>query len=104
MVKAENTSATPTKEKPAKKPLTVTKAVVDAPGSVRSTKANGRSPSARAVDSVAARAADRRGHYVEVAAYFIAERRGFAPGDPLADWLAAENEVDRLIAEGKLGA
>lgn len=27
------------------------------------------------------------------AAYFRAERRGFAPGDELADWLAAEAEV-----------
>ncbi len=47
--------------------------------------------------------ADQRAHYVEVAAYYIAERRGFAPGDPLADWLAAEDKIDRLIAEGKLG-
>jgi len=35
------------------------------------------------------------------AAYFIAERRGFAPGRELEDWLQAENEVDaRLIGEG----
>jgi len=34
------------------------------------------------------------------AAYFIAERRGFAPGHELEDWLQAENEVDaRLIGE-----
>jgi hypothetical protein len=29
------------------------------------------------------------------AAYWIAERRGFAPGHELSDWLAAEREVDR---------
>ena len=46
---------------------------------------------------------EQRAHYVEVAAFYIAERRGFAPGDPLADWVAAEAEIDRLIAEGKLG-
>lgn len=28
------------------------------------------------------------------AAYFLAERRGFAGGDPLADWLQAEAELD----------
>ncbi len=34
-------------------------------------------------------------------AYFNAERRGFAPGHALDDWLAAENEVNpRLAGEG----
>jgi len=28
-------------------------------------------------------------------AYLIAERRGFAPGQELSDWLAAEQEVNR---------
>lgn len=39
-----------------------------------------------------ARAAD---HQVQVAlaAYFIAEKRGFAPGHELEDWLAAEAEI-----------
>jgi hypothetical protein len=37
------------------------------------------------------------------AAYLIAERRGFAPGHELEDWLAAENEVDqRLAGEGRV--
>lgn len=48
-------------------------------------------------------AAEQRRNYVEVAAYHIAERRGFAPGDPLQDWVQAEAEIDRLIAEGLLG-
>jgi hypothetical protein len=35
------------------------------------------------------------------AAYLIAERRGFAPGHELEDWLKAENQVDaRLSGEG----
>jgi hypothetical protein len=29
-----------------------------------------------------------------VAAYFLAERRGFAPGHDLDDWLAAEDAID----------
>lgn len=31
------------------------------------------------------------------AAYFRAERRGFAGGDPVADWLEAEAEVDSQL-------
>jgi hypothetical protein len=31
------------------------------------------------------------------AAYFLSERRGFAPGHELDDWLAAEGEIDRLL-------
>lgn len=43
---------------------------------------------------------EQRSHYVSVAAFYIAERRGFTLGDPTEDWLAAEAEVDRLIASG----
>jgi hypothetical protein len=43
---------------------------------------------------------EQRNHYVQVAAFYIAERRGFAAGDPAADWAAAEEEVSRLIASG----
>lgn len=32
------------------------------------------------------------------AAYFRAERRGFAPGSALQDWLEAEAEIERLLA------
>jgi hypothetical protein len=46
---------------------------------------------------------EKRKHYVEMAAYYIAERRGFAPGDLLDDWVRAEAEIDRLLAEGRLG-
>jgi len=36
------------------------------------------------------------------AAYFRAQRRGFAPGHEEEDWLAAEAEVDRRIKGGTL--
>jgi Protein of unknown function (DUF2934) len=40
---------------------------------------------------------------IEKAAYLKAERRGFAPGHELEDWLAAENEVEqRLAGEGRV--
>jgi hypothetical protein len=44
--------------------------------------------------------AEQRQHYVEVTAYYIAERRGFTQGNPANDWAEAEAEVDRLIASG----
>ena len=34
---------------------------------------------------------------VAVAAYFHAEHRDFKGGDPVADWLAAENEINATI-------
>ncbi|HMD73472.1 MAG TPA: DUF2934 domain-containing protein [Steroidobacteraceae bacterium] len=36
-------------------------------------------------------------------AYYLAERRGFAPGHELDDWLEAEFQTDeRLIGEGRV--
>lgn len=46
---------------------------------------------------------EQRRNYIEMAAYYIAERRGFAPGNPLEDWVQAEAEIDRLLAQGRLG-
>jgi len=43
---------------------------------------------------------EQRNHFVAVAAFYIAERRGFTLGNPTDDWIAAEEEVDRLIASG----
>jgi len=43
---------------------------------------------------------EQRNHYVSVAAFYIAERRGFTLGNPQEDWLQAEAEIDRLIASG----
>ena len=34
---------------------------------------------------------------IEETAYFLAERRGFAAGDPDEDWLEAEKEVDQRL-------
>lgn len=47
-------------------------------------------------------APDQRRYYIEVAAYYIAERRGFHGGNEVEDWAAAEAEVDRLLREGVL--
>jgi hypothetical protein len=34
------------------------------------------------------------------AAYYLAERRGFAPGHELDDWLVAERELDVALTVG----
>ena len=41
--------------------------------------------------------AQERERFVAQAAYFRAEKRGFAPGYELQDWVEAEAEVLRLI-------
>ena len=43
---------------------------------------------------------EERSRMVAEAAYFRAERRGFAPGGDLEDWLRAEADIDRLIQSG----
>lgn len=40
---------------------------------------------------------EERFQMISEAAYFRAELRGFMVGDELADWLAAETEVDALL-------
>ncbi|ADC62519.1 DUF2934 domain-containing protein [Allochromatium vinosum] len=35
---------------------------------------------------------------IAVAAYYLAERRGFAPGQAEADWRLAEQAIDAMIA------
>jgi hypothetical protein len=42
--------------------------------------------------------AAERQEMISVAAYYRAERRGFAPGGAEQDWLQAEVEIDQLLA------
>lgn len=42
----------------------------------------------------------QRAGMIARAAYFRALNRGFAPGNELADWLAAEAEVDAELLQG----
>ena len=48
-------------------------------------------------DGVTRIGADERIQLIAAAAYFRAERRGFAGGSPEQDWLEAEAEVDRTL-------
>ena len=42
---------------------------------------------------------DHRRQLIAAEAYYMAERRGFAPGYELADWVAAETLVDAKLVE-----
>ena len=42
-----------------------------------------------------------REEMISVAAYYHAEHRGFSGGDRLADWLAAEAEIDAMHKDHK---
>lgn len=59
-----------------------------------------RAPAKKAAPAASISAKERH-HLVEVAAYYIAERRGFAAGRAHDDWLEAERQVDHMIAAGK---
>lgn len=47
--------------------------------------------------------APERAELVRMAAYFRAERRGFAPGYEIEDWLAAEAEVAEKLGPAPAG-
>ena len=53
---------------------------------------------ARLVDEKRIAGEDRL-RLIAEAAYYRAERRGFAPGRELEDWLAAEVEIDSLLQD-----
>ena len=42
--------------------------------------------------------APQRHALIAESAFFIAQKRGFAPGQELDDWLAAEREVDQRLS------
>lgn len=41
--------------------------------------------------------AEQRHRMIQVAAYYLAEQRGFAPGHAEHDWIRAEHEIERMI-------
>lgn len=98
------------KAAPAKKTAPAAAKVAAAPGkkvaAVPAKAAAKKAPAKKKGEGVVVVAAgvspDRRRHYVEVAAYYIAERNGFPTGNELEHWAAAEAEIDRLLAEGLL--
>jgi hypothetical protein len=55
-------------------------------------------------DPVLAMPADLRNRMIAEAAYYLAERRGFAPGYELEDWLAAEAEIECALESARIAA
>jgi hypothetical protein len=105
----------PQKAKPAAKPAVkaakapAAKATATAAKPAASKPATGaKTPAAKAPKPAAKKSAtpvltpEQRRCYVEVAAYYMAERRGFSGGSEMNDWIAAEAEIDRLLREGIL--
>jgi hypothetical protein len=41
---------------------------------------------------------EERHRMIAVAAYYLAERRGFSPGGELGDWWQAVDAIDRMLA------
>jgi hypothetical protein len=60
----------------------------ETPGDVTQVLASAASPASASIDE------DTRRQLIAVEAYFLAERRGLAPGCELDDWLAAEAIVE----------
>ena len=44
----------------------------------------------------------QRHEMIAVAAYYLAEQRGFVPGAAHSDWLIAERTIDTMIADRRL--
>ncbi|MBX9849250.1 MAG: DUF2934 domain-containing protein [Rhodocyclaceae bacterium] len=83
---------------PAKKPVATPKATPKS-----ATKAPAKSSKAKVAKPIGITAEARLRH-IEVAAYYIAEKRGFSGGSTADDWLAAEQQIDHLLLAGKLSA
>jgi hypothetical protein len=66
-----------------------------APAKPRATRSKS---AASAVSNAIQLTPEERHRVVAEAAYFIAERRGFAGGSPVEDWLQAEADIDRMLA------
>jgi hypothetical protein len=48
-------------------------------------------------EQTSASSPQQRHFMIAEAAYYLAERRGFAPNNEWADWFEAEEKIDRLI-------
>lgn len=95
--------ATPKSKAPAKKAVTVPTAAAAPKAPLKKSPAKKVAVSKVQASPAAVRpavSAEQRHNYIEVAAFYVAQRRGFAPGNPFDDWAMAEVEVDQLILSG----
>lgn len=59
---------------------------------------------AHAETGQASASSPQRHFVIAEAAYFLAERRGFAPNNEWADWFEVEGKIDRLIQTEDAGS
>lgn len=64
------------------------------------TRGNGSSRQARSSGKLDPSSDFPREQMIAEAAYFRAERRGFAPGNEMSDWLQAEADVESISRGG----
>lgn len=89
---------------PAKSPVSGTKKVpakVEAPTKA-ATPAKVETPASKAAPAVPTKGKPmpaERMKMIAEAAYYLAEKRGFSHGHEVADWAAAEKQVDGIIAK-----
>ena len=91
---ADKPAKTALKAPPTKKTAAADKPAKPAAAKPRKTKA---------LASAAPITPETRLRHIAVAAYYIAEKRGFA-GDAADDWLTAEQQIDHLLLAGQLPA
>jgi len=96
--KADAETAVAAKPKPLKAKAVGKKTV----GAETKTKPAMTKPAAPAKPAILPISDEHRRRYIELAAFYIAERRGFSGGNTLEDWLQAEAEIDRLLRQGKI--
>lgn len=89
MSKSTTTHA-PTQGKPGPQHAQPTRTTASAKVATRKRSAAPKTASAKIVP-------EQRRQLIAQAAYFIAERRGFAPGNEIEDWLQAEAEIEACI-------
>lgn len=61
-------------------------------------RSTGTQPANPADDAMLAPVVDEQ--TIAVAAYYLAEQRGFSPGQELADWLRAEEGIESRLRSG----
>lgn len=72
--------------------------------SVSRSKGNGSAKHGDGLGTMGSASANKdcpREQMIAEAAYFLAERRGFAPENDIADWLQAEGDVTATIGGGQ---
>lgn len=99
---ASKTAAPKAAPKPAKSAAPAVRKPAAAKKTAAAKKPAAKTAKAAAPSANAGISPEQRRYYVEVAAYYIAERRGFHGGSQLDDWVQAESEIDRLLREGIL--